>query len=429
MVIGNLLIALLPSLVHAQPNGRYAAQLQAECRALVAAGVDKPYGLAWGIEPGTAGAAPRAVSMEPLHSPAAGAVLMLSGQFLKDDSLITAAKKSAAAVVASQTATGQIAPAAMFGDKAEPKTADAPYPDRGSTRAGLALLLLTADAQLNKDQAILDSIDKGWRWLAKQQNGNSGAWLRLDPAVDGGKEKCTRLDDSDLRDGAFTYQLIHDVLENPDCRSLAEKQIQLINNWQNRDISEFLPGGRLWSTAYNSRGEPVAINGIPKNQSDMLATRYVAQTLLGVGICTGNRLPVSELERAIERINQSKDGDSWPRYAGMAAIDPNWPRGDFGLPPVIAAAKALKSLGVDRYKQMLSKGFTPKQHLAMCIVGLNDQPFTLDWPVAGGEVAEYVRKREADWRLLDGPVPTELPARVKRIWLLLQRAKLEAAQN
>ncbi|HRK30224.1 MAG TPA: hypothetical protein PLD59_04020, partial [Tepidisphaeraceae bacterium] len=60
--------------------------------------------------------------------------------------------------------------------------------------------------------------------------------------------------------------------------------------------------------------------------------------------------------------------------------------------------------------------------------GLTDDPLSLSWPVARSEVAGYIERRASEWKTLDSPPPVQLQQRTARLWLLLQRAKLEQMQ-
>jgi len=422
MLMVMLTVANICSAGADAPLGKYAAQLQTECRQLIADAVERPYGIAWGDAPAVGkGTAARPVSMEPGNSPAAGVVLLWAGELLHDASLTNAAKKSAAAAMAAQAPSGQIAALAMFGTTADPKTDDTPLPDRASTTAGMGLMLAVLDPQLNRDQPLLDSVDRAARWMRKQ-HGN-GSWLRAD-----GTKRFIRLDDADFRDSTFALLLEHEVLDRPDSRQAVERAVSQAISLQLNGMTEFLPGARLWGARYETSNEPVPDGDRPKDTADLLATRYMTQTLLGVAVCWSHRSTVAELDRTAGRINPLRRTDGkWKRYEAVGASTPvEAPLGDFGLPPLLASIKSIKNLGRDRYKQLMTQGWPPKRQLIATVVGLTDDPFTLDWPVAASEVDAYVKAHSADWQALESGIPQQLPARVRRLWILLNRAKLEA---
>ena len=81
------------------------------------------------------------------------------------------------------------------------------------------------------------------------------------------------------------------------------------------------------------------------------------------------------------------------------------------------------------FAQTLSATFTPEQHLAAAATGLTDEPFSPDLPASSADVKAYLDRTADLWRGLDDAVPTSLPDRVHRLWLLLLRTKLEQMQS
>src|SRR3954470_21963376 len=100
------------------PRGRYAKQLADECDALIQSAVRRSYG--WGWDTVTLNAArssattPRHIAMEPLGTPAAGMLLLWSGQLLQEPRFRQAALEGARGIGAAQMPSGQVPLHAVF---------------------------------------------------------------------------------------------------------------------------------------------------------------------------------------------------------------------------------------------------------------------------------------------------------------------------
>jgi hypothetical protein len=79
----------------------------------------------------------------------------------------------------------------------------------------------------------------------------------------------------------------------------------------------------------------------------------------------------------------------------------------------------------DRFKADLTEYFTPRQHLAAAMAGVVDDPLIMLLPPDADSAQRYLDSHAADLKLLEGPAPTDLKVRVRRLWLLLVRAKIE----
>jgi hypothetical protein len=102
----------------------------------------------------------------------------------------------------------------------------------------------------------------------------------------------------------------------------------------------------------------------------------------------------------------------------------------YDLEPQITTIGQLKAIGRERYATMIAGGqFTFRQHLAAAICGLLDEPLTLELPVSRAEIAAYLKQHQNDWAQLSGPVPDYLQPRLKRLWLLLIRSRLERLES
>ena len=65
------------------------------------------------------------------------------------------------------------------------------------------------------------------------------------------------------------------------------------------------------------------------------------------------------------------------------------------------------------------------QRLAAALCGVEDQPFSVDWPTNGPEAENFLRDYPGTFAPLDGAPPEKLRERVTRLWLLYLRARIE----
>jgi hypothetical protein len=101
-------------------------------------------------------------------------------------------------------------------------------------------------------------------------------------------------------------------------------------------------------------------------------------------------------------------------------------RADVGISALLNSVDRLQKLGADGFSADISGAATLQQRLANAICGVDDEPFACDWPSGPEGVGAYLRLYEERWRLLEGPPPANLDDRVRRLYALLLRARLEA---
>ncbi|WP_428939568.1 hypothetical protein [Fontivita pretiosa] len=490
----------------------YARQLAAECDALVADAVRRPYGWAWDIAAlppaGRSATAPRPVSMQPLATPAAGLVLLYAGQLLDEQRYRQAAFEAARGLAAAQTERGQIPRRAVFGSTASGQDEPALLPDRGATRAGLALMLMVIDSSEPKPEALTRPAIRAARWLESQQARDGGWHVAFPPeARPAHAKRLIRLDDPDYRDSTYALLLSAEVTADRMTSHAAEQAVQKLlslrlgtrhvaaeqptaeelelieqikattvptTTSQPADAAAVDPLARylnaprqaaggadqqavpesdaikanLWSTAYRPNGAiDQSLEEFPAG-ADVLASRYAMQTLLGAYLVTGQKQYGLALEAAARSLEQLRPpGEAqWRRAylldptsrpttesAGVFSPDPlpqgPWVTGTFGLESILRAVQELKVLGRARYSSRLAEHLNVRQHLAAAACGLLDDPLVLDLPLTRDEIPAYLARHEAEMRILSTPAPQDLPGRVRRLWLLLIRARLERMQQ
>lgn len=485
VIIASLLP--LPAWGAAPPSGKYGKQLAAECDALMQAAIRRPYGWGWDTIAPAAGAranTPRHIAMEPLGTPAAGLLLLWSGQLLDDVKYRQAALEAARGVSSAISSTGQIPQHAMFAAAAGGRDEPSPVPDRAATRAGLVLLACVLDANDPKPPELLSrSAQRLAQWMIRQQ-ADDGGWPTAHQYTPEGETRpvtlrIIRLDSSDYRDNTFTMLLAGQILDDRTIKRSAARSVQKIVNLRmgippiqpttaeapdERPTTEpeqppteplasvaVEPGemdrrtNGLWSTAYRMNGAlDTNLSDYPAG-ADTLASRYAIQTIFGGYLAGGERQYGQALDLASQAITQLRDQDGvWQKKylrtpttapstqeaGGVFAPQTITPRaGDFGLPPVLNAIRQLKLMRRDRYNLMVNEQIDLKQQLAATVCGLMDQPLTLDLPVTKAEVETYIKGHARDFDQLTGPVPDALDQRLRRLWMLFIRAKLEQMQQ
>jgi hypothetical protein len=137
------------------------------------------------------------------------------------------------------------------------------------------------------------------------------------------------------------------------------------------------------------------------------------------------------VDEAIRSAAQLKRPDGgWDRVPGAAksgtpSADGTLAGATLQISDLIDTVRQLKVLGREKYLRMIERHFTVSQQLAAALCGLDSSPLMMNLPVTTDESPDYIRRHEADWRILDEAAPAELSSRVHRLWLLLLRAKLE----
>jgi hypothetical protein len=433
-----------------QSNDRYAEQLKAECHQLLETVIRKPYGWAWEAEDGRSqDAKPQAarrrdhvVAMGPMESPAAGVVLLWAGEFLDDPELKDAAKNVARGVSAAKTSSGMVMNRPLFAMNAGGKDERAYIPRRDATIAGLALLLERVHIDPDDAQSKTTAIRIA-NWLIKQQAQN-GAWPQSQPPDAEAKDaiRIVRLDNQDYRNSTIALLLASDVTGNKLFAEHAKKATDLLVRMR---LGRPPHSAGLWATAYTVEGANMNPDyGFP-NGADALASRYAMQTLIASSIELKEPSYGPAIDNAAKTCAaaQLEDG-TWPRFfdpgglrrpsstqptrLGMTTqpvVDLNAPLGVFGIDALIAANSKLQITNLDRYEKDLARYFEPREHLVAAMTGLLDDPLVWQTPTNPEEARTFLDKHADEWKSLDDPPPTELSARIHRLWLLLVRAKLE----
>jgi hypothetical protein len=456
--VAVIVSVLTSGILYAAEPGQYAKQLRAESDALMQSAIRRPYGWGWdnvASENLTASSAPRHVTMQPLGTPAAGILLLWSGQLLDEPKYKQAAFDAARGITASQAGNGIIPTNVIFGSGAKGRDEPRAVPDRSSTTASLALLLSLLDETGSKPEMASRAAHRAAYWLATQQ-AKDGGWPLAYPAdaVPNDAIRIIRLDDADYRNSTYALLLAAQILNEPPLGKNLERSItkllalrQLPDEPTTQPTTEpmSVQSSQLWSSVYRPNGMiDASLKDFPAG-TDVIASRYAMQTLLGDYLVTGRKQSAIALDTAAGALSdlQRPDG-TWLRVylahpttapttnevvGGMFEPPANnqgpWMSGTFDLDPILESAKQLKVLGREKYLAMMSQQFSTQQQLAAAICGLNDDPLTLDLPVSGSEVEGYVQKHAADFAILDSPLPEDLPARLKRLWILLIRAKCE----
>ena len=468
--LGFLLFLFAPLLgakvdASAAADTPYTAQLNSECDDILRLAIHRPYGWAW--DPAAASEmnghpSPRAVSMQPLATPAAGLILLRAGLLLNEPRYIEAAQQVARGISASEMPTGRIRSNPIFGPVAGGREEQAIIADRAATRCGLGLLLALVD-QANastqptdaRQEAIRRAAQRSARWLAKQEAPN-GLWPTAFPpsAKPVDTMRIVRLDDADYRDSTFALLLSAELFHDETLHHFALGPLDGL--LKVRLISD-VHGPGLWSSACTIDGTNIP-TGFP-NGPDLLASRYAMQTLLAGYLLTGEATLSTALDRAATTLTQVKRPDGFydrfldPTAAAdmaraLAGSDAGTPHffatvpstkptqshsvlasqvlsGDFEIPELLDAATRLKSTGRDGYVTSLG-GTTPlHEDLEASLCGLSDDPLSSNFPQTAAEVPPYLASHADFWKPAEGPAPDDLSGRVKRLWVLLLRAKLE----
>jgi hypothetical protein len=440
--------------VEARP---YAARLGRECDELLSLVVKRSYGWGW-TEEGPqikARAGGQRIVLDPPGTAAAGFVLYWSGELLDRVDYKEAAYHAGRGVGAAQQPSGQIPAEALF----LPTSAgghDRPLliASRASTRAAVGLWLTLLDESGAKNDQLRPHAASGLNWLLKQQ-APLGAWPQGYPPTTAPRDaaRLTRLDTEDFRDSVFTMLLAADVLDDARARRSVERSLQTILRMRVGGASKL--GEPFWATAYGLDAFPTdRVQEFPPGV-DMIATRHAMQMLLAGYVILGDPPIAGEEDRswskalkeaatALPRLPKF-EGKWIRRYEYDVAATPPPPAaptdafdtrrqlvasaqqlGMFGLETLAEDSLNLIDVGREKFVAALSANFTPRQRLAAAVCGLEEDPFAVDLPVRGEDIADYLKDHAGRFRSLDEPTPTSLTDRTRRIYLLWVRAKLEA---
>ncbi|HSI37069.1 MAG: hypothetical protein ACAI43_13540 [Phycisphaerae bacterium] len=436
-----LLLLICAAPTFAAPAPDYAAELARECDQLLATAIKRPYGIAWAagdVVDDPKRKLPVPVAMDAGQGPAAGLVLLWAGDLLKEPKYAQAARDVARGITAAQHASGRIPAGPLFNaanaTSRDPLTA---LPERGPTRAALALLLALLEGH-EKDpanEALARSASRAATWLFRQQ-AETGGWPVMHPpdAPPAKQTRLVRLDTREFRDSTLAMLLAYEVLGDGLHRRSVERSMEFLDRAKNPDI---LPAGaNLWGPGFTLTGAPVEkIADLPK-QTDALASRYAIQTTLGVYLVLGGGPYFIRCERAAKSIAAlpklegayhrwyTSRGDPFrpdfveaakARFGEDAAVDKRY-ASDFGLPPVLATVEAIGPGGRDKFLDRMSANFTRNQVLLQTVSGLEDGHIPWNFPPADAAPALAPR------------LPGEgLEGRVRHAWQLYLLAKAKRA--
>jgi hypothetical protein len=382
--------------------------------------------------------------MQSPGTPAAGILLWWSGKFLDEPKYQEAATQAARTIAAVQNSSGQIPQKVIFGVSANGRDEPRAVPDRSATCAALAFTLTLIDEDQTKPAAR--AAHRASHWLLKQQNEDGGWPAAFPPDATLGKViRLIRLDDANYRDATYAMLLSSDSLGDSLFAKSAEKSIakllslrQSIRQATTQPLESSMT--LLWSTAYRPSGAIDPTLGDFPAGVDVVASRCAMQTLLGAYLINGEKQAGPALDSAAQALLNLRNPDgTWQRiYLAQSpttqpttsptteaifdapTTKPAQITGTFELQPILDAAQQLKLVGRDKYLAVLNQQFSIKQRLAATLCGLCDDPLSVD---------QYLQKRDADFATLDDPPPDELSGRLKRLWLLFIRAKLERSEN
>lgn len=429
----TILVLLATGIAHAAPQGPYSRQLAAECDALIDLAVKRAFGWGWtgALEREPTDRRP-VVAMQPPGTPAAGFGLLLAGSLLEDPKYTQAAVNVSRGLVAAQTTNGNILADPSFGMKPGGREPPAAVPQRAPTSAGIVLLLATIGVEPERDDMFRRAALRAARWLESQQ-ADDGGWPSGSPRV-------IRLDSSDYRDSTCALMLTANRLNDRAAANAAAKSVGKL-------ISLRLGGpgavGNLWFSSYRLNGatdEPAAPWPLG---ADALASRRAAETLLAAAMLNENedaRIAARDAAKLLATL-QGDDG-MWQRIFPLhgtlpatnetvfqstttASSDDPAERADFGLASLVAAVELMQKQGRGPLSAAMSRGGSLQERLATAICRLDDGPFATDWPRNRADLGAYLQAHEARWRLLAGSPPQDLDERVRRLYVLLVRARLE----
>lgn len=465
-----------------QPRGPFATQLARECEELMQSAVRRPFGWGWdnvGPASPVQGNAPRHVTLESPGSASAGLLLLWAGELLDEAKFKQAAMDAARGIVASQIDAGKIPEHVLFASSGTTtRDPQQVVPDRSSTTAGLAFLLLTLEAQEKKPEPLVRASQRAAQWLVRQQL-DDGAWPSAHPPDVSARQtvRLIRLDTTTYRDSTLALLLSGEMLSDGGVLKASDKAVARLLALRFTGIrtpsvdtripttepttepadlpeplGEFETARRyagLWSTAYGLSGSlDPRLTDFPGG-ADIVSSKFAMQTLIGAYLMTGNRQTGQALDAADRAVSQLRlPNGSWRKlYALQPTTEPaeveertggtfgppttqsRFASGTFDLPPTLETVRQLKLVGQTRYVTMLSRPFTLRQRVAAILCGLSEDPFTLDLPISRDEIEPYLRKYQTDFQTLARPMPNDLSGRLRRIWLLLIRAKLEQMQQ
>jgi hypothetical protein len=205
-------------------------------------------------------------------------------------------------------------------------------------------------------------------------------------------------------------------------------------------------GAGLWPSACTLSGLAHEKSSDFPEGYDTLASRYCMQAFLGSWVILGDgqRLIGADVAgRSIQDLIKNDDGGAWHRRYDLKGVtldprvnDAHRPAFGTGAPeapesasdpllaPTLAAIDHAKTLGREKYREKLRAIFPLKHYLAQVVGGLTEEVMASDFPATPEEVQPYLKRYEALFGLIEGK-PTDLRARVKRLWATYLRARIE----
>jgi hypothetical protein len=265
--------------------------------------------------------------------------------------------------------------------------------------------------------------------------------------------RIVRFDSADYRDSTFALLLSLDLLQEDTLRRVAARPLDGLLKLR---LETDPHGPNLWCTASTAGGTEIPA-GFPIGP-DVLASRFAMQTMLGAYLLTGNADQAAALDQAASTLAQVKRPDGlYDRFldptaaadiarslgsdsptsepffsqptSKPSATDPvlasQETSGDFRIPELLDALAKLKAIGRDGYVDSLNATIPVHQQIEACLCGLSDDPFTMILPRTGQQVPAFVAAHADLWKRIDGPAPDDLAGRLRRLWILYIRAKLE----
>ncbi len=448
----------------APPRGPYAQQLQRECDELLALAVRRPYGWAWadGKPDPKARGGGQAVILDPPGTPGAAFVLYWCGDLLDVAAYKEAAYQAVRGIAAAQRPTGQVPARPMFLPASAGARDEATLvADRGPTRAALGLTLTVLEESGGNDDLLRRCAQRGITWMLKQQ-APLGGWPIGYPPATAPKDaaRVTRLDQTDFRDSTFSLLLAADVLQDNVCRAAADRSIATLLRMRIGGISRI--GEPLWAPVYGLDGfVSDRVAGYPPG-IDPLASRHAMQTLLGAYLVLGNPRLIGEDDLRVPYDQALREAASaaakLPTYEGLwirnyyydveatpppphgapelfnadpSARDrgpttfPSQQLGTWGMHSVLRTVAAMNGNEREVFAGRLAAHLPIHQRLAAALCGVEDQPFSVDWPTNPAQATKFLTEFDGTFKSLEGLPPQALHDRVRRLWLLWLRARME----
>jgi hypothetical protein len=453
MIRTGLLVLCIAQVAVAQAPVRtpHIRALRRECDALLDQVVKRPYGWGWRTDSASADAnSPAArepvVSLEPLHTPSAALLLLYASDVLEDRRYAEAAQNVGRLLAASVQPSGQIPSRVAIGPRLLNRERPRPLPDRASTRASIALLLSLIkgkEADLNQDELLTRAAGRGAAWMVKQQP-LTGAWpVAYPPDAEAAKvSRLVRLDTPDTRDNVLAMLLAYEVLGEASQRRSVERSIAFLMRVRNPEGQR--SGAGMVGPAFDSGGNAIEkIEAFRSDTTDVLASRCAIQTFFAGYIVLGpkewgraaslaagsaSQLPVPELGKW-HRWYTPKGDPVRPEALTVAPAgfkksdDPLV--GDWGLARSMQVVNTHDQIGREKFLQRLKASFTIRERLALTVCGLMDEPMDANLPTSIEQAKQYLQQNETTFQQATGTTDTDLPAKVRRLWALYLRARLE----